>query len=161
MSGKQNTTFTPRGNEKERRDVRMFNNLNAGDIFKIIIAGGGACISYLYGGWSSLLGILLAFVAIDYVTGVAAAAIEGQLSSNVGLKGIAKKVFIFVIVAVAHLVDSSLGDGHIFRDATIFFYVANELLSILENAGRAGVPIPPIIQQAIEILRGKSEQKAG
>lgn len=124
--------------------------------FSVCTAGVGACISYLYGGWSTLLGILLVFVTVDYVTGVAAAAIEGKLSSAVGLKGIAKKIFIFVIVAVAHLIDTALGGtSSLIRDAAIFFYMANEILSILENAGRAGVPIPPVISQAVEMLKNK------
>ena len=125
--------------------------------FKSIIAAGGAAVSYFYGGWSALLQVLLAFVIIDYVTGVLASAIEGRLSSVIGAKGIAKKVFIFVIVAVAHLVDTSLGEAHVFRDATIFFYLANELLSILENAGRVGLPIPPVIAQAVQALQGKGD----
>lgn len=135
------------------------NRLDFGAIFKACVAGGGACLLYLYGGWSSLLGVLLAFVAIDYVTGVVAAGIEGKLSSDVGLKGIAKKVFIFVIIAVAHLVDTAIGDGSIVMDAAIFFYIANELLSIIENAGRVGLPIPGILQQAVEILKTKSQVK--
>jgi toxin secretion/phage lysis holin len=127
--------------------------------FKTGCAASGAAISYFFGGWSALLGILLTFVAIDYATGVLAGAIEGKLSSAVGAKGIAKKVFIFVIVAVAHLVDTSLGEAHVFRDATIFFYLANELLSILENAARVGLPIPPMISKAVQVLQGKSEPK--
>jgi toxin secretion/phage lysis holin len=125
------------------------------NIFKTITAFGGALASYLFGGWSALLGILLAFVIFDYITGVIAAAIEGKLSSNVGLKGIAKKVAIFVIVAVANLVDRALGNAHIFRDATIFFYLANELLSIIENVGRSGIPIPEVIKKAVAVLQGK------
>lgn len=125
------------------------------NIFKTITAFGGALASYLFGGWSALLGVLLAFVIFDYITGVIAAGIEGKLSSNVGLKGIAKKVAIFVIVAVANLVDRALGNAHIFRDATIFFYLANELLSIIENVGRSGVPIPEVIKKAVAVLQGK------
>lgn len=124
-------------------------------VYKTIATTGGALASYLFGGWSALLGILLAFVVFDYITGVIAAAIEGKLSSNVGLKGIAKKVSIFVIVAVANLVDRALGNAHIFRDATIFFYLANELLSIIENVGRSGVPIPEVIKKAVAVLQGK------
>jgi toxin secretion/phage lysis holin len=126
-------------------------------LFRTIIAGLGGVASYAFGGWSALLGILLAFVVVDYVSGVVAAALEGRLSSSVGLRGIARKVFIFVMVAIAHQVDSALGENHLFRDATIFFYLANELLSVLENVGRIGVPIPPGIQRAVEILRGRGE----
>ena len=138
----------------------MLDRFDMGGVFKFAMAGGGACASYLFGGWSQLLGILLAFVVIDYIAGVSASAIEGKLSSNVGRKGIAKKVFIFVIVAVAHLVDVALGDGNFFRDATIFFYLANETISILENSGRIGLPIPEVLQKAIEILKGKSQGDA-
>jgi len=106
-----------------------------------------------------LLSILLTFVVLDYASGVLAAAKEGKLRSDVGLWGIAKKVMIFAIVAVAHLVDTALGEASLFRDAVIFFYLANELLSLIENAGRLGAPIPGIIKQAVEVLRGKSGDK--
>ncbi len=135
-----------------------FNFFNSGSIFKTIVALSGGAASYLYGGWSSLLGILLAFVVVDYVSGFIAAGIEGKLASDIGLRGIAKKVFIFVIVAVAHLADQAAGIA-IIRDAAIFFYLANELLSIIENSGRIGLPIPPVIAQAVGILQGKSEAK--
>lgn len=127
--------------------------------FKICIAAGGAAVSYLYGGWSDLLGILLAFVVVDYMTGFLASATEGKLSSAIGCWGIAKKVCMFVMVAVAHMVDKSMGQAHLFRDATIFFYLANELLSMLENMGRVGVPIPPLISEAVAVLQGKSGKK--
>ncbi|WP_426334249.1 phage holin family protein [Paenibacillus silvae] len=111
--------------------------------------------SYFFGGWSGVLGVLLVFVILDYLTGIAAAGMTGKLESNVGMFGIARKVFIFAMVSVAHLVDGVLGDGHLFRDAVAFFYIANELLSIIENGGKLGAPIPPAIRQAIEVLKGK------
>ncbi|MEK3735527.1 phage holin family protein [Paenibacillus sp. FSL M8-0334] len=129
------------------------------NVIKGIIAVGGAAASFLFGGWSPLLNILLAFVVIDYVSGVAAAAQEGTLSSRIGGWGIAKKVAIFAIVAVAHLVDTALGDAHLFRDAAIFFYLSNELLSLIENAGRLGAPIPPGLQKAVAVLKGKGEEQ--
>lgn len=98
---------------------------------------------------------MLVFVILDYLTGIAAAGMTGKLESNVGMFGIARKVFIFAMVSVAHLVDGVLGDGHLFRDAVAFFYIANELLSIIENGGKLGAPIPPVIRQAIEVLKGK------
>lgn len=104
-----------------------------------------------------MLSILLTFVVLDYITGFLAAAKEGRLNSEVGAWGIAKKVGTFVIIAVAHLVDTALGDAHLFRDAAIFFFLANELLSVIENTGRIGVPIPPVLQQAVEVLRGKGD----
>ncbi|MDR6723983.1 toxin secretion/phage lysis holin [Paenibacillus amylolyticus] len=122
---------------------------------KWAIALGGSGLTYFFGGWSGVLGVLLVFVALDYMTGFAAAAMTGTLKSNTGLFGIARKVFIFAMVSVAHLVDGVLGDGHLFRDAVAFFYIANELLSIIENGGKLGAPIPPAIRQAIEVLKGK------
>ncbi|WP_199615565.1 phage holin family protein [Paenibacillus alkalitolerans] len=128
-------------------------------VIKTGVALFGTVTSYLYGGWSQVLGILLFLVIADYLSGFVAAAKEGKLKSTVGLIGIAKKVFIFVIVAVAHQVDLLLGQSHVFRDATIFFYAANEALSILENAGRAGLDLPPKLKDAIEVLRGKGDGK--
>lgn len=129
------------------------------NVFKSVVAMGGAAASFLWGGWSALLSILLAFVFFDYFSGVYAAWKEQTLSSRIGIEGIARKVFIFAMIAVAHLVDTALGDQHIFRDATIWFYLANELLSIIENAGRAGFPIPEPIQRAVGVLKGKGEAK--
>ena len=127
------------------------------DIFRYIVAIGGSLVTYLLGGWSALVQILVTFVVIDYITGVLAAAYHGKLDSNIGLKGIAKKVFIFVIVACGHLVDGAMGTNNIVRDAAIYFYIANELLSILENAGEIGLPVPDVLKNAIERLKGKEQ----
>ncbi|MGD0032562.1 phage holin family protein [Paenibacillus illinoisensis] len=122
---------------------------------KWLLAVGSWLVSYLFGGWSAVLGVLLFFVILDYLTGVAAGGATGKLKSKIGLIGIARKVFIFAMVAVGHLVDGILGDGHIFRDTVAFFYIANEMLSITENGGKLGAPIPNVIKQAIEVLKGK------
>ncbi|MEK4606534.1 phage holin family protein [Geobacillus sp. FSL W8-1251] len=127
-------------------------------VYKTGVAAIGAVVGYLFGGWSELLGILLAFVIMDYVTGVLAASKEGTLRSAVGFKRIPKKIMIFVLVAVGHLIDRAVGTNGLFRDATIFFYLANELLSIVENAGRMGLPVPEQIKQAVEVLKGRSEK---
>lgn len=119
----------------------------------------GAVVGWLFGGWSLLLQILLAFVAIDYISGLLASGVEGKLSSKVGFRGIAKKTMIFLIVAVGHLVDRAVGQGHMISDAIVFFYLGMELLSITENAGRAGVPVPSQIKNAVEILKGRGEGK--
>ncbi|BFH14493.1 holin [Paenibacillus dendritiformis] len=118
-------------------------------------AAAGGAASFLFGEWSGLLTALMFAVAIDYVTGVMAAGAEGKLRSSVGLKGIARKVYIFFVVAIAYQVDTVLGSGHTLRDASIWFYLANELLSVLENGGRLGVPLPPVIKQAVEVLKSK------
>ena len=131
------------------------------DILQSIVAVGGSLVTYLLGGWPALIQILVAFVVIDYVTGVLAAAYHGKLDSNIGLKGIAKKVFIFVIVACGHLVDNALGTQDMVRDAAIYFYIANELISILENAGEIGLPVPDILKNSIDRLKSKGEDTPG
>jgi len=129
------------------------------NIFKTITAIFGASVTYLFGEWSILLQMLLTLVLVDYSTGLLASGYEGKLSSKVGFKGILKKVMIFAMVAVAHAIDSVLGENHFFRDATIFFYLANEVLSIIENTGRMGIPIPSVLSKAVDVLKDKSNEK--
>lgn len=129
------------------------------NIFKTIVAVSGAILTYLFGGWTALLGILLTFVIIDYVTGVVAAGFNGELSSDIGIRGIAKKIFIFVIVAVGHLADNAIGIKDVIMYTAIYFYIANEALSIIENVGRIGLPVPEAIKKGIAILQKKSELK--
>jgi toxin secretion/phage lysis holin len=114
----------------------------------------GSFVSFLIGGMDSLVIILLCFVIADYVTGLIASAIEGRLSSQVGFRGIVRKLLIFVLVAVSHLLEIAIGwNNHFIRDAIIFFYITNEFISIVENAGRAGVPIPSFLRKAIELFK--------
>ncbi|MDQ0176703.1 phage holin family protein [Bacillus chungangensis] len=134
------------------------------NIVKTVAAASAAAVSFLWGEWSILLKILLAFVIIDYVTGLIASAVEGRLRSKVGLVGIARKVLIFLMVAVANLVDIVLIESGIREEpflmmAVIVFYIINELLSITENGGRIGLPIPSQIRQAIEMLNQKEVKK--
>lgn len=119
----------------------------------------GAACGFLFGGWSVVLQFLLIAAVADYVTGFLASGIEGKLSSRVGYKGIRKKAMIFIVVALSHWVDKILGQSGVIREAVAFFYIANELLSILENVGRAGLPIPDVLRRAIEILKGKGDPK--
>ncbi len=116
-------------------------------------AMGGGLLSFFFGGWSVLLGALVFFVMADYITGIVAAYFEKSLSSSVGLKGISRKVCIFGAVAIAHMIDIVLGLGQVTMQAAIFFYMANELLSIIENTGRFGVPWPEGVKKAIEVLQ--------
>ena len=122
---------------------------------KIAVGIGGGLASYLFGGWSVLLQTLVVFIVLDYVFAIVVAATHGELNSKKGFKGIAKKVGILVLVAVAHQVDSVLGDGSLVRDSVIFFYIANELLSILETVGRTNLPIPNVLRKAVESLKSK------
>lgn len=123
---------------------------------KASITALGATFGYIFGGWSLLLQLLLALVIADYATGFLASAIQGKLASSIGFKGIAKKIMIFVMVGVAHLLDKVIGDGAMIQSAVIAFYAFNELLSIVENFGKAGVPVPSVIRQAVDVLRRKA-----
>jgi toxin secretion/phage lysis holin len=130
--------------------------------FLVAVLAGG--VQFLYGDWSVLLSILLTLSGIDYGTGMVAGYIEGQLKSRIGLIGIARKVFIFVMVAVAHLIDlllieSGLETKALIMTMVIVFYAVNEILSITENAGRIGLPVPEQIKNAIVVLKGKDERK--
>ena len=126
---------------------------------KIAVGLGGGLASYLFGGWSVLLQTLVLFIALDYVVGVMVAGYHGKLNSKVGFKGIAKKVLILLLVATAHQIDLLLGDGSLVRDSVIFFYIANELLSILETVGKTNLPIPNVLRKAVETLNSKGEGK--
>lgn len=111
----------------------------------------------MFGGWSALLSILTLLIILDFISGLLAAGIEGKLSSRIGFKGIAQKIIIFCLVSVAHIIDLLFGQAQFIMDATIFFYMVNEMLSIIENAGRVGLPIPKFLVRAIERLKEKSE----
>lgn len=126
-----------------------------------LVAVFGAVGSYLFGGWDSAIQTLFVFVVIDYITGVLAAGRQGKLSSYAGLKGIGRKAMIFMFVTMGHMADLHLSDGHahLFRDGVITFFIANEALSITENAGRMGVPIPEPIRRAVEIFKEKGGNK--
>lgn len=128
------------------------------EAMKLIMAVVGTGGIYLFGAWDIILQALIAMVVIDYLTGVMAAYVEKTLNSEVGMKGIIKKVCIFLMVAVANIVDISTGlDEPYLRTAVIWFFIANESLSSLENMGRLGVPLPEFLKQALEKLnRGQA-----
>jgi toxin secretion/phage lysis holin len=118
-----------------------------------VALGGG--IGWLLGGLDGFIYALVALVVLDYLTGVMCAIVERKLSSDIGFRGIFKKVMIFVMVAVAHIVCSYVlgGDIAAIRTAVIFFYIANEGLSVLENASRLGLEIPQKLKDVLEQLR--------
>ena len=126
-------------------------------IYRGGVAFGGAATVYLFGGWSALLGVLLSFVIVDYLTGLGAAWVNGELNSDIGRRGIVKKVCIFLMVGVGHLIDVALQTEIIIMTATVFFYLSIEALSIIENVGRIGLPVPQKLKDAIAVLNGKSE----
>lgn len=126
--------------------------------YKLGTAGVGMFVGYLFGGWGILLQILFTFMVVDQCSGLLASFIEGKLNSKVGSKGIARKVLMLLVVAVCHLLDRIFHTGNITMDGAIFFYLGNELLSFIENVGRAGVPLPPKVKNAVAILQGKGNQ---
>lgn len=117
-----------------------------------------AFCGFLWGELDGLLYALIAFMALDYLTGLAVAWLRKELSSEVGFRGIAKKVFILALVAVGHILDVHvLGGSSVCRSAVIGFYLANEGISILENAGNIGLPLPKKLVEVLQQLKSKEE----
>lgn len=128
------------------------------NIFKNILAWICTIISFLFGDMEGMMIALVALIILDYISGVIAAAVEKRLSSEVGAKGIAKKIFMLLIVALANIVDTSvIGDGHVLKTVTVVFYICNECISLIENAGRIGVPVPKKLLDVLEQLRDRDE----
>ena len=122
--------------------------------FKAIFAVGATLLQFLFGWWSLPLQVLVTFIVLDYCTGVVAAYVGKRLDSSIGARGIARKVGFMVLVALAHLLDKGTGmSAPVLQTATIWFLVANEGLSITENLGEIGVPIPRTLQDALKRLR--------
>lgn len=120
----------------------------------------GGWLGYFLGGCDGLIIALVIFVAVDYLTGVLCAIADKKLSSEVGFKGIARKVLIFLLVGVANILDVEvIGTGSILRTAVIFFYLSNEGISLLENAAHLGLPIPSKLKAALEQLHDRAEEK--
>lgn len=127
---------------------------------QLIFTAVGGWLGYFLGGCDGLLYALIAFVVIDYITGVMCAIIDRKLSSAVGFKGIFRKVLIFLLVGIANIIDVQvIGTGAVFRTAVIFFYISNEGVSLLENAGHLGLPIPEKIKTVLEQLHDRAEKE--
>lgn len=125
---------------------------------QLVFSALGGWIGYFLGGCDGLLYALIAFVVIDYITGVMCAIINKQLSSEVGFKGIFRKVLIFLLVGIANIIDVQvIGTGAVLRTAVIFFYISNEGVSLLDNAGHLGLPIPEKIKTVLEQLHDRAE----
>ena len=118
----------------------------------------GGWLGWFLGGCDGLIYALIAFVVIDYITGLMCAVVNKQLSSEVGFNGIFKKVLIFILVGTGNIVDKQLiGSGSVLRTAVIFFYLSNEGISIIENAGILGLPIPQKLKDVLAQLKGKGD----
>ena len=124
-----------------------------------IFTGLGGWLGYFLGGCDGLLYALVLFVVVDYITGVMCAAADHKLSSEVGFKGICRKVLIFLLVGIGHVLDAQIiGTGSVLRTAVIFFYLSNEGVSLLENAGHLGLPIPEKLKVVLEQLHDRAEK---
>lgn len=134
--------------------------MTASQAIKAISAIACGIAGFLWGEMDGLLVALIAFICLDYITGLIVGAVRHNLNSQTSFSGLAKKALILVIVAVAHIVDSQVlgGSSSVFRSATCGLYIANEGLSILENGGKLGVPYPAKLREVLEQLRDKNEE---
>ena len=127
---------------------------------QLIFAAVGGWLGFFLGGCDGLLYALIAFVVIDYITGVMCAISDKTLSSEVGFKGICRKVLIFLLVGIGNIIDVQvLGSPGVLRTAVIFFYLSNEGVSLLENAAHLGLPVPDAIKTVLEQLHDRSDGK--
>lgn len=125
---------------------------------QLIFTAVGGWLGYYLGGCDGLLYALLAFVVVDYITGVMCAVADKRLSSEVGFKGICRKVLIFLLVGIANILDVQvIGTGSVLRTAVIFFYISNEGVSLLENAAHLGLPVPEKMKEVLEQLHDRAE----
>ena len=132
---------------------------NALNLFKVSVAGIGTFFSYLLGDWDTAIIALIVFMTLDYITGVVVAYINKTLNSEIGFKGLAKKFLIIIILIAAVCLDRLLNnEGWVFRTLVCYFYIANEGISLLENAGNLGLPIPSKLKKALEQLNNDGEE---
>lgn len=130
------------------------------NMIQMVFTGIGGWLGYFLGGYDGLLYALIVFMVVDYITGVMCAINDKKLSSTVGFKGICRKVLILMLVGIANLLDVTIiGTGAILRTAVIFFYLSNEGVSLLENAGHLGLPIPEKLKEILAQLHDRAEKE--
>lgn len=126
------------------------------NMVQMVFAAIGGWLGYFLGGCDGLLYALIAFVVIDYITGVMCAVADKKLSSTVGFKGICRKMLIFLLVGIANILDVQvIGSGSVLRTAVIFFYISNEGVSFVENAAHLGLPVPDKLKDVLEQLHDR------
>lgn len=129
------------------------------NLCQFLFTAAGGWLGYFLGGCDGLLFALVLFAVADYITGVMCAIADKKLSSEVGFKGICRKAIIFMLVGIAHVIDVNvIATGSVLRTAVIFFYLSNEGVSLLENAGHLGLPIPEKLKVVLEQLHDRSEK---
>ena len=122
----------------------------------------GGWLGWFLGGCDGLLITLVIFAAVDYITGVMCAISDRKLSSEVGFRGICRKVLIFILVGIANILDVEvIGTGSVLRTAIIFFYLSNEGVSLLENAAHLGLPVPTKLKDVLAQLHDRAEEGGG
>ena len=127
---------------------------------QMAVAAIGGWLGYFLGGMDGLMIALIVFMVLDYITGVMCAVVDKKLSSEVGFKGICKKVLILMLVGLAHIVDVHvISNGSALRGAVICFYLSNEGLSLVENAAHLGLPIPDRLKDVLAQLHGRDDKK--
>ena len=127
---------------------------------QLIFTAVGGWLGWFLGGCDGLLYALIAFVVIDYITGLMCAIADKTLSSAVGFKGICRKVLIFALVGIGHILDVNvIGSGSVMRTAIIFFYISNEGVSLVENSAHLGLPIPDKLKAVLEQLHDRAEKE--
>jgi len=131
--------------------------MNTNDFFSPLAGVAAGIVALLFGAWTPALTLLTVLVVTDYVTGITAAATNQQLSSKKGFLGVAKKVLLFAIVGISHLIDQALNLNFVMQ-GTVFFYLSSEFISILENSAALGIPIPPIISKALNATTTNQEK---
>lgn len=130
------------------------------NIIQLIFAAVGGWLGYFLGGCDGLLYALVVFVSLDYLTGLMCAIVDKKLSSEIGFRGIFKKVLIFIMVGIGHIIDLQvLGTVGVLRTAVIFFYLSNEGVSLVENAAYLGLPIPEKLKTVLEQLHDRAEKE--
>ena len=128
------------------------------NMVQLIFAAVGGWLGYFLGGCDGLLIALVVFAVVDYITGVMCAINDQKLSSEVGFRGICRKVLIFVLVGAGPILDTQIiGDGSVLRTAVIFFYLSNEGVSLLENAAHLGLPIPKKLRDVLAQIHDRAE----
>ena len=127
---------------------------------QVAVTALGGWFGYFVGGVDGLMTALIVLMALDYITGIMCAVVDHKLSSEIGFRGIFRKVLIFALVGIGHILDSQvIGSGSVLRTAVIFFYISNEGVSLVENAAHLGLPIPEKLKDVLEQLHDRAEKE--